>query len=68
MADQAWTLAMVILANSISVIITLFSNRSGKLNKEIERLFEKTDKINAMERDLELFRDECRERHSRRKK
>jgi hypothetical protein len=75
MADQSWTLAMVILANCMSIIITLFSNRSGKRDKEIEqldrktdKLFEKTDEIPIIKENLRLFREECIERHNIKRK
>ncbi len=69
MEDRTWAVLMVIATNLITIGVSLFSNRSGKVDKNIEKLFERTDKtavaIGRLEKDLELFRKECQERHGR---
>jgi hypothetical protein len=72
MADNYWALAPVLVGNFITIIIVLFSNRTNKVDNRIKALEDNVDDIKEtlprMEENLRLFREECKERHTKRGK
>ena len=68
MSDRMWAVFMVIVTNLITIGVSLFSNRARKLDKEIEKITEEIKDIPIIKKDLELFRQECKERHNNLKK